>query len=68
MLESTLNIIFSPIIGLNPALGIAIICAIITGILTFLAHTFFVSINIGVSQLPIIDSFFDKKVPKYIKF
>jgi len=35
MLESMLNTIFSPIIGLNPALGILIICVIITGILTF---------------------------------
>ncbi len=35
-IETVLNAIFSPIMGLNPAVSIGIICTIITGILTFI--------------------------------
>ena len=36
MMESILNTIFSPILGLNPLASIPIICGVITGLLTLL--------------------------------
>jgi len=36
MMETILNTIFSPILGLNPLVSILIICGAITGLLTFL--------------------------------